>query len=389
MGTMNIAIVSSTTIPATLPDDKDFVTTYGSEVYNAVLCKGLADKGHIIDWFAPLKSTTFHNHANIDYHPIINSKGKHLQDERLEKISYRPHKTTDLLDYDFVIDMSKQNHITEDLSTYYDFTNYCQYKSGYQDWSSPRFGPRHFVTHCNTFAEHFAKNGLPKPEVAKFGIPEFWNNSSPGTQIDLPFVESLGLRDGYYLFPHRPSYQKGFGKLVELAVRFPNKTFVISTAAVFEDHIREMTELKKGGMPVNLKIIDIPQDKWYHYHRRALMRNATALLSPFSTIDGYMDTGGLISFEAIRCGCPVVVTRSPSSTEMLGSLEGKGVEFVSDGIDDLTRVLKTGVETRPQVDTTWMSIDSFVSDYERIIALYKSRSHHWTYDNQEQRSVAK
>lgn len=378
---MNIAIVSSTTIPATLPDDPTFFTTYGSEVYNAVLAKGLADRGHKIDWFAPLKSTTFHDNDNINYHPIINSKGAHLRDERLEKICYTPAKTTDLLDYDFLIDMSKQNHITEDLSTYFNFNRYCQYKSGYQDWSHPIMGQRHFVTHCQTFANnftnHFGASGVA--DVCRFGIPDFWCHDDVVIGSDFSKEENwllghkLTSNNPYYLFPHRPSFQKGFAKLVDLAKAFPDKTFVISTAAVFEDHIREMQSLRESNQLSNLKIIDVPNDINYHRYRRVLMRNATAVLSPFTTSQGYMDTGGLVSFEAIRCGTPVIVTRSPSSEEMLGNLDGKGVEFVGDDIDSLRNLLRTVNPEikRPCVGPEWMSIDTFVDDYLKVMEKYK------------------
>lgn len=365
---MKIAVVSSTTIPATLPDDKYFFTTYGSEVYNAVLVKGLADRGHDIGWFAPIKSTVFANYDNIDYYPTKDSKGQHLPSEHLENISLRPFRTRDLLNYDFIIDMSKQNHITAELSVYHDYHSYCQYKSGYQDWSSPRFGPKHFVTHCQYFADNFVKNGQPRPDVCRFGLPDFWNDGSEPLHDWVG--EVVGQTTGYYLYPHRPSYQKGFNKLVAVATKLPDKQFVIATAAVFEDHKREMAELKRGGLPTNMKIVDVPENINYHKYRRALMRNATAILSPFTTSGGYMDTGGLISFEAIRCGCPVVVTRSPGSTEMLGSLDGSGVEFVGDDTDSLKQALKRDIP-RPNIGVDWMPVSTFIDDYEAVMEKYK------------------
>jgi glycosyltransferase involved in cell wall biosynthesis len=369
---MKIAVVSSTTVPSTLPDDPHFVTTYGSEVYNAVLVKGLADRGHYIEWYAPVKSSMFIETPlgvshRIVYHPIKDSKGAHLQSELLEDISLFPRsKTKDILDCDFLLDMSKQNHISEELWLWHDFKRYINYKSGYMDWTTPIQCPPHYVTHCNWFAENFRKNGK-QADVAKFGIPDFWCGGFDSYE----HWRREQVTGEYYLFPHRPSYQKGFDKLQVLAKAFPEKTFVISTAAVFEDHKREMAALKQSQLASNLKIIDIPPDRQYHYRRRALMRNAQAVLSPFTTKDGYMDTGGLVSFESIRCGTPVIVTRSQGSTEMLGTLEGKGVEFVDDGIDSLKRCIQTGVATRPQVDNTWMSIGSYIDDYERIMEKYK------------------
>jgi glycosyltransferase involved in cell wall biosynthesis len=367
---MKIAVVSSTVLPACLPDDPNHTAFYGSEMMNAVLVKGLADAGHEIGFYAPVSSSTFKENPLIKYHPIVNSKGAHLQSELLENISYDGSKTDDLASFDFVLDMSKQNHVTEEISLYKGYNKFIHYKSGYQDWGAPMRIYPHFVTHCEYFANNFYVNGRPKPDVARFGLSDFWNNNYDSKEPKGFFPFDLEPQ-GYFLFPHRPVADKGIDTVLKLARAFPDETFVISTAAVFEDHIKEMARVKAEAANIpNVKFVDCPKNKRYHYYRRALMRNARAILSVFSSTSGYLDTGGLVSFEAIRCGTPVIVTRSPGSEEMLGELEDKGVVMV-DGFDGARLAIKfKAYETRPNVDNTFMPIKTYVDDYLQIMKKY-------------------
>lgn len=374
---MKIAVVSSTTIPATFPDDPFYTTTYGSEVYNAVLVRGLWEKGYEIEWYAPIKSSIFKNYKKIHYHPIIDSRGAHLADERLEKISFDHSKTEDILDCDFLIDMSKQAHVTEELSLFYGFKRYCNYRSGYQDWAFPLRCEGHFVTHCEYFRQNFIKNGF-QADVCRFGIPDFWHKTGPEDIIldSSPIWTDIASMVGdYFLYPHRPNPEKGLNTLMRLAREFPRETFVISTATPFEDHKRELArvreEAKHSNSNLNIKFIEIPQNKKYHYYRRALMRNCKAVLSLFQENNGYMDTGGLVSAEAVKCGAPVIVTRSPGSEELLGSLEDKGVTFV-DGYESAKMAIRyNAYETRPNPSSEFMSISTYVEDYENVMDKYK------------------
>ncbi len=367
---MKIAVVSATTTPACLPDDPHHTSFYGSEMYAAVLVKGLADAGHEIGFWAPVGSSTFKEHPSIKYHPLVNSKGAHLENELLENISYDGSKTTDILDFDFLIDMSKQAHVSEELRLYHGFNRYINYRSGYQDWGAPMRCEPHFVTHCEYFADNFKKNGFTA-EVARFGLSDFWHEYPDDD--DPVKDEWIGIKPlDYFLFPHRPVPDKGIDTVLRLARAFPEETFVISTAAVFEDHIREMARVKQECSDIpNIRFIDCPKNHKYHYYRRALMRNAKAVLSLFNDRDGYMDTSGLVTFEAIRSGCAAIVTRSAGSEEMLGGLEGKGVEFV-DGYDGARLAIKyKAYETRPSVGPEWIPIKTYVDDYLYIIDKYK------------------
>jgi hypothetical protein len=55
---MKIAVISSRTYPACVPDDKHNLSRYGSEWSAAVLAQELS-KSHQIDWYACAGSSTF------------------------------------------------------------------------------------------------------------------------------------------------------------------------------------------------------------------------------------------------------------------------------------------------------------------------------------------
>lgn len=366
---MKLSVVSNTGIPAVLPEDPAHFSIYGSEVQNAVLVKGLAQRGHEIRWYAPGGSTTFTNDPNVEFYPITDSKGQHLPDERLEIISAR--KTSDILDTDFLIDLSKQAHVSEELEMWDGWTKSAQWRSGYQDWKFPmRITPRH-VTHCQYFKEHFEKNGHPA-EVARFGLSDFWcpytGDSRDWIQPSNPEWVSLPEL-GYFLYPHRPNPEKGALIFQKLAREFKDYKFVVQTGLKFEDHFREWNAFKESCKDLpNVVFIELPHNLQYQLYRRSLMRNAAAVLSLFDeSNNGYMDTGGLVGAEAVRCGTPLMVTRGQGSEELFGSLEDKGVIFV-DSFESAKRAIKFNeFQTRPTIGNEFMPVKDAVEDWERII----------------------
>lgn len=364
---MRIAVVSNTGIPAVLPEDRHHWVNYGSESQNAVLVQNLARQNEI-EWYAPKGSTTFFDDENIRFHPLIDSNGAHLQNELIENISFDGSKTKDILNCDFLIDASKQSHVSEELELWHSWKKSAQYRSGYQDWIYPqRIKARH-VTHCEYFKEYFEKNGHPT-EVCHFGLSDFWchadkefNNPDDWVQGDfLPFGD-------YFLYPHRPNPEKGMNEVIELARHFINYKFVIQTGLKFADHFREWEACKErcSNLP-NVVFLQLPQTPSYQLYRRALMRNSLAVLSMFSESSGYMDTSGIVTCEAIRCGTPAIVTRGIGSEELLGELEDKGVTFV-DGFESTKMAIRYKTfETRPNVDNSFMSINRYVEDWMNII----------------------
>ena len=119
---------------------------------------------------------------------------------------------------------------------------------------------------------------------AFFGIPEFWTKEFGEWWTYFEVKYNLS-ENGYWLFPHRPSPDKGIDVVLKLAQSFPNETFVISTATPLPDHKAVMNQCKRVVMDtklINVKFVDIPETPWYQYHRRALYQWCQGRAMPIS-----------------------------------------------------------------------------------------------------------
>lgn len=370
---MKIAIISATTFPASLPDDFQAKHGYGSETMNAVLAQGMIEAGHEVDFFAPLGSSILGN-----FHPLYNSRGQHLPSELFEfnlgqgihvSLENPPLSHQMLKDFDFVIDGSKSGENVEQLKLFDGFNKFACYRSGYQDWNHPfKLDPadRHLVTHCNYFKDNFDKNGFPV-DVAHFGVHPFWEQGeNNGKYLDWVLKQDI---HNYFLFPHRTSPQKGIDTLLKLAKTFPDETFVIATATPLPDHQQSLKDFKQrvetSGLS-NIKFVVVPEGREYDFYRRELLRNAKAILSPFSNEQGYMDTGGLISLEALACGTPVLVSRSPGSEELLQHQEDGGVIFC-DGYDAFRLAIKHEDFAEMKPKTLVWTVENYINEWMKII----------------------
>jgi glycosyltransferase involved in cell wall biosynthesis len=372
---MRIAIISATTFPASLPSDTSATQGYGSESSMATLAQALARQGHDIGFYAPTGSSRFYKDARITYHPIKNSHGEHIPED-LDNCALDGSKYTDLFDYDFIISGEKLCHNIEQL--YYhnpNFRNYCCYRSGYADYEYPAGVPkerRHYVTHCNYFKEIFKSVGQDA-DVAFFGINEFWEPIKRETDPHYAyFTAKYGLVDKeYWLFPHRPSYNKGIDVLLQCAQFFPDQVFVIQSATPLQDHkvvMKQCKQVVKDKALSNVKFVDIPQTPYYQYHRRALICGAKAVLAPYPYPSPYHDTGGLVGAEAMRCGVPLIVTRSPGSQEWWGSQDEKGVLFIN-GVDGARNAIRnwSTYDLKPECPYT---TEQYANNYMEIINKY-------------------
>jgi glycosyltransferase involved in cell wall biosynthesis len=118
----------------------------------------------------------------------------------------------------------------------------------------------------------------------------------------------------------------------------------------------------------NIKFVDIPESPYYQYHRRALISAAKATLCPYPWPVEYRDTGGLVGAESMRCGTPLVVTRSPGSTEWWGPQDETGVVFV-DGFDSARLAIRnwSTFDLKPECPYT---TESYANDYIKDIQKY-------------------
>ena len=377
---MHLAIISATTFPSSLPSDTTATQGYGSEVYNAVLCQGLGELGHDIEFYAPVGSSRYID-RKVRYHPIKNSHGDHI-DEVLDTCAQDGSKYTDLLNVDFVISGEKLGNNIEQLHYHNPgFKKYCCYRSGYADFVYPLGLPlekRHYVTHCKDFQNEFKKAGFDS-DVCWFGIPKFWTRDLTSEFWIWFEIKYSITQGGYWLFPHRPSLDKGIDVVLKLAEYFPAETFVISTAAPLPDHKAVMKQCKMAVADkrlTNVKFVDVPESPYYQYHRRALISGAKAVLCPYPWPAPYRDTGGLQGAEAMSCGTPLIVTRSPGSEEWWGgagsqpSQDETGVVFI-DGMDSARMAIKywSTYDLHPNCPYT---VEAYAKDYMKVIEKYTS-----------------
>ena len=183
---------------------------------------------------------------------------------------------------------------------------------------------------------------------------------------DNPYYKWVGFGyKNYYLYPHRYNKEKGSYEVIRLAKEFPERKFVFSSAAVLPDHIAALQELRQQA-PSNCIFVQLPQTPDREYYRRELYRNAIATLSPFHNLNGYYDTGGILSMESIKCGTPVIVTRSEASEEILGHQEDKGAFFI-DGYESMKLLLRY-VDFISAKPTSWIwTVERYTNEYMQAI----------------------
>ena len=354
---MKISIISNYTFSSSLPEDTLAVHQYGSESMTSILAS-LLHKDHEVHFYAPFGSSRI----GI-FHPLRRTDGTYLPSDLLEDISLDNSKHLDLLD-SFVIDCTPWANNVEALALYNDFNNYLSYRLGYKDYTHPKMLPperRHYITHCNSFAELYKKAGFDC-QVAHFGLnPAFW-----GSQDGNPDISHFGLETkAYFLFPHRYNSEKGSLLVLRLAEEFPRETFVFSSVAATPDHKAALQALRTKA-PNNVKFVQIPSLPTRDYYRRALYQHAKATLSPFIANAGYFDTGGILSMESILGNTPVIVTRSEASEEILGHQENNGV-FFSDGYDSLKTLIKY-VDFRSTLPVPWIwTQERYAKEYMKAI----------------------
>ena len=155
--------------------------------------------------------------------------------------------------------------------------------------------------------------GLQGPETLYYGIPEFYS----GGPVN-PSYFIFGLEMGqYFLYPHRPTADKGSDHIIQLARMFPQETFVfmVSNNPV-QQHKSALQGLKKQSLGLkNVKYVELPLTNKHHYYKRELMRHAKAILSPFNPAV-YLEGFGLANAEAVACGTPILISDSESSREL-------------------------------------------------------------------------
>jgi glycosyltransferase involved in cell wall biosynthesis len=322
---LKIACINDTTYRSSTPDYENNLSFYGSEPYHAVIAKGLAQKGHEVHWFAPQGSEPIGT-----YHPTLCMNGYYAENEILDEISLEQPKLTTkwFIDakIDFILDYSAIVRNIEHIQQYYGFNNYGVFRNGYNGYAVPRLRlkDRHYIVPSNQNQKIFEKHGFTDVATIYYGVPDFYSphpvvseNKTYDPEYDSFFDNNNIQIKNYFLYPHRPTPEKGSDHIIQLAKMFPDETFVfmVSNNPV-PQHKDALSGLKKQSVDLkNVKYVELPLTNKHHYYKRELMRHAKAILSPFNP-QVYLEGFGLANAEAVACGTPLLITDSESSREL-------------------------------------------------------------------------
>ena len=311
---MRIAIASSTYYRACLPWERDCRSYYGSEAYHAILAWALSHEHEVI-FFAPAGSsligtTYYYNYSQES--DVFTLTGLRLEE----------------FDADVFIDMTATAQ-TVPLLAYYTDIPYLAFRNGYNAYTYPVMGKeRNYVVISKTNQKEFAKAGF-RSEVCYYGIPDFY---SSGRDEDAAILNAYNLEPkSYYLFLNRPHKHKGIYTFLEIVEALPAYKFVMSWGVTSQEHIREAenvlkTATERGLLEKNLKYIPLPLNPQHHRVKRALLRNAKALVIPLHP--EYIEGFGLVQAEAIAAGTPLLTWGQESQKELWK--EGRDAYFVNE-----------------------------------------------------------
>jgi len=316
---MKICVINDTTYRSCCPDYEHNLSFYGSEPYHCVIAKGLYDAGHEVHWFAPVGSQPIGT-----FHPLACYFGGFAENENLDETTLEHLKIDYLTDFDFVLDFSALARNVEEIRNYFRFRNYGVFRNGYNGYSVPRLklADRNYIVPSNQNKRIFEKHGFPNITTIYYGIPDFYCKQNGSGEPYQDMFQKNGLRWGfndYYLYPHRPTSEKGSNDILILAESFPNETFVymVSNNPVTQhkDALQELKKIVIAKNLANVKFVELPLNNKHHYYKRELMRHAKAILSPFNP-SIYLEGFGLANAEAVACGTPIFVSDSESSREL-------------------------------------------------------------------------
>lgn len=314
---MKIAVISDTTYRACRPDYEHCLSFYGSEPAHAIIAKGLSDIGkHDVHFFAP------HGSEDIGtFHPLLCYHGGYHENEILDETSMENLKTDYLTQFDFILDFSAIARNVESVRNYHGFMNYGVFRNGYNGYTVPRLrlADRHYIVPSLQNKRIFEKHGFAGTECIYYGIPDFYSPGEDPNYINLFSSNGLETGKNYYLYPHRPTSEKGSAHILELAEYFPYETFVfmVSNNPV-QQHKDAIFQLRKKVVEKglqNVKFVELPLTNKHHYYKRELMRHAKAVLSPFNPAI-YLEGFGLANAESVACGTPILISDSESSREL-------------------------------------------------------------------------
>lgn len=371
---MKIAVISDTTYRACTPDYEYNLSFYGSEPAHAVIAKALSDIGHNdIHWFAPHGSEPIGT-----FHPLACYNGSYAENEILDEVSIErlTSKYFDDEKFEFILDFSAIARNIEDVRNYYGFKNYGVFRNGYNGYVFPRLSlvDRHYIVPSIQNKNIFEKHGFPDVTAIYYGIPNFYcPPDKPVIDNEYAvFLADNGLlfeEKSYFLYPHRPTAEKGSYYVLELARLFPNEEFVFMVSnnpvAQHKDAIADLKKIVVEKSLQNVKFVELPLTHKHHFYKRELMRHAKAVLSPFNP-NIYMEGFGLANAEAVACGTPILISDSESSRELwIDEKDGLILPY-----DDRMTAFKMAIKHFSSYDfkpTNKFTVSKCVENYQNFI----------------------
>lgn len=305
------------------------------------------------------------------FHPLMLTWGVAPVNESISLMSLDGSRTEDLMDMDFVIDMSAAAKNIQQLRLYYFWKKYCCYRNGFHSYGPPRVYPedKHYVVPSRQNRDSFRQGGFDA-HVQYYGISPFYSRTKPAGPDH--FDHFIKKTDGfvaskdYFLFPHRVTPEKGTGILIELAKAYPKEKFLIATDTPIAGHQAHRIEVARAikDLP-NLKFVTIPFTPQHHFYKRELLRNAKAVLSPFD-YPNYLEGFGLVSAETIACGTPIIISESPSSRE----LWRHGVDgLIVEGLSGFKMAIDHFSSYNFHPENRYF-VEDYAKGYERIMEYY-------------------
>lgn len=315
--TKRLAIISDEIYRAACPDYENCLSFYGSESYTAILAKAFEDNTeYSVSFFAASGSQPIG-----DFHPLVYTNGSMLINDTLDNTSLEGLTSEYLTQFDFVLDFSAMAMNIENINQYYGYKKYGTFRNGYAAFHVPRIKPaeRNYIVPSIQNKKIYENNGMKDVFVIYYGIPEFYCAGEDPNYINLFSENGLETGKNYYIYPHRPTHEKGSYHVLQLAKEFPQETFVFMVSNnPLAEHQNAILDIKRQSVVLrleNVKFVQVPLNNKHHYFKRELLRHAKAVLSPFNP-NIYLEGFGLTNAEAVACGTPILITDSESSREL-------------------------------------------------------------------------
>jgi glycosyltransferase involved in cell wall biosynthesis len=196
-----------------------------------------------------------------------------------------------------------------------------------------------------------------------------------GVDLDCRFTPNNTRRSASdILFVGRLVEKKGLRYLIEampaILLQRPDARLIVAGFGPEEEMLRG--QVKKLGITAAVDFIGpVTQEEL-----PALYRNAAVFVAPFiESIDGDMEGLGLVTIEAVGCGCPVVVGDVPAVRDVLNAPEEAGLRVQARDTEALANAVLKVLSTPVQSSNTVVGLRNRMAvlfGWDNVAAGYSS-----------------